>query len=115
MASFYSSGLKQTDNHEYRCEALEERLEALRAERRPVGGAPQDLLARHAAEMDSLAMQLASLKASHNHTAPLLAMKLTEQIITHVLSLGHDTAISARVIKKNFSVYNLRIACAGAV
>lgn len=47
-----------------RCQALEERLEAMRAERRPAGGAPADLLAQHAAEVDSLNTQLASLKVS---------------------------------------------------
>ena len=45
-----------------RCEALDERLEAMRAERRLPGDVPQDLLARHAAEVEGLAMQLASLK-----------------------------------------------------
>ena len=45
-----------------RCEALEERLEAMRVERRPPSDVPPDLLAQHAAEVEGLAMQLASLK-----------------------------------------------------
>ena len=48
-----------------RCEALDERLEAMRAERRPHGDVPADLLARHAAEVEGLAMQLASFKVHH--------------------------------------------------
>lgn len=48
-----------------RCEALDERLEAMRAERRPPGDVPPDLLARHAAKVEGLAMQLASFKVHH--------------------------------------------------
>ena len=36
----------------------------MRAERRTAGGAPPNLLARHAAEVEGLAIQLATLKAS---------------------------------------------------
>ena len=50
--------------HARSCEALEERLEAMRTERRRAGGGPPDLLARHAAEVEGLALQLATLKAS---------------------------------------------------
>ncbi len=46
-----------------RYEALEERMEALREERRPGSTtAPPELLARHAAEIENLTLELASLQ-----------------------------------------------------
>jgi hypothetical protein len=46
-----------------RYEALEVRVEALKAERRPNLAASPELLAQHAAEVESLTMELATLKA----------------------------------------------------
>lgn len=46
-----------------RYEALEERMEALREERRPGSTtAPPELLARHAAEIENLTLELATLQ-----------------------------------------------------
>ncbi len=45
-----------------RYEALEARLDSLRAERRPAAGAPPEMLARHAAEVEGLVLQVATLQ-----------------------------------------------------
>ena len=52
----------RSDDSPCRYEALETRLEALRAERRSAAGAPLETVARHAAEVESLVVQIARLQ-----------------------------------------------------
>lgn len=49
-----------------RYEALEVRMDALKGELRPTVGAPPELLAQHAAEIESLTMQIATVQVGRS-------------------------------------------------